>query len=47
MGTFYDESGSAVAYSDDGTHIYLFSGQPVAYFQRDSVYSFGGRHLGW
>jgi hypothetical protein len=47
MATFYDESGSAVAYSDDDTHVYRFSGQPVAYFQGDSVYSFGGRHLGW
>jgi hypothetical protein len=47
MATFYDQAGSPVAYTDDGKHIFLFSGQPVAYLHRDSVYSFDGQHLGW
>ena len=45
--TFYNRNGQPVAYTEDGTHIYLFSGEPVAYLHGDSVYSFGGRHLGW
>ena len=43
----YELSGLPVAYSDDGVHIYLYSGQAVAYFVGDSVYAFSGRHLGW
>ena len=43
----YDASGHAVAYCDDDTHIFLFSGEPVAYFVGRSVYSYVGRHLGW
>jgi len=45
--TFYDVSGRAIAYCDDGRHIYAFSGMPLAYLDDDSVYSFGGQHLGW
>lgn len=45
--TFYDTNGKPIAYSKDGKHIYLFTGEPVAYFFRDTVYSFDGRHLGW
>ena len=45
--TFYGRSGNAIAYTEDGVHIYLFSGKPVAYLDGESVYSFGGRHLGW
>ena len=44
---FYDRSGSPVAYTQDGTHIYTFKGEPVAYFHVESVYSFSGSHLGW
>ncbi|HCP31946.1 TPA: hypothetical protein DIT45_01645 [Candidatus Acetothermia bacterium] len=44
---FYDHSGSSVAYTQDGIHIYTFSGEPVAYLDGDSVYSFSGEHLGW
>ena len=43
----YDISGRAVAYCDDGAHIFLFSGKPLAYLTGRSVYSFQGRHLGW
>jgi hypothetical protein len=44
---FYDQNGTAVAYSEDRIHIYLYNGDPVAYFDRDSIYSFSGTHLGW
>jgi len=44
--TFYDSQGAPIAYTQDGVHIYLFSGQPVAHLSGTSVYSFGGRHLG-
>lgn len=45
--TFYNYTGRPVAYTDDGEHIYLFSGEPVAYIHGDSVYSYSGMHLGW
>jgi hypothetical protein len=45
--TFYDVAGSAIAYCDDGRLIYSFSGVPLAYLDRDSVYGFDGIHLGW
>ncbi len=44
--TLYDYTGRAVAYSDDGETIYLFSGMPVAYFYGELVYGFGGQQLG-
>lgn len=44
---FYDRYGHPVAYTEDETHIYLFTGKPVAYIAQDAVYSFGGNHLGW
>jgi hypothetical protein len=44
---FYDSSGLAVAYCEDYAHLLLYSGEPVAYFEGDCVYSFSGRHLGW
>ena len=44
---FYDRSGAAVAYTNDGENIYLYSGEPVAYLSDGSVYSFAGQHLGW
>lgn len=43
---FYDSDGNAIAYSDDGEHIYTFSGRPVAYLHSGSIYSFSGDHLG-
>ena len=45
--TFYDHNGSPIAYTADGTHIYLFSGEPVAYINRESVYVYYGKHVGW
>ena len=44
---FFDSSGLAVVYSEDYVHLFLYSGEPVAYFEGDNVYSFFGRHLGW
>jgi len=43
----YELSGFPVAYSDDGVHLFLYSGQAIAYFVGDSLYAFSGRHLGW
>lgn len=44
---FYDKSGKPIAYTEDGEHIYTFSGRPVAYFDAEAVYSFSGKHIGW
>ena len=44
---FYDKTGNPTAYTEDGIHIFLFSGKPVAYLEGDSVFSFTGVHLGW
>jgi hypothetical protein len=50
----FDGSGSASAYVavQDELTIYLWSGEPVAYLERDSaggfrIYGFNGKHLGW
>jgi hypothetical protein len=45
--TYYDAHGTPIAYTDDGDAIFLFTGQPAGYHDSDSVYSFGGKHLGW
>ena len=45
--TFYDCYGVPVAYTEDNETIYLFTGEPVAYFYENAVYSFSGIHLGW
>jgi hypothetical protein len=44
--TFYNKTGKPIAYTQDGEHIYLFNGSPVAYFHGGSVYSYKGKHLG-
>jgi hypothetical protein len=46
---FYDSSGRAVAYAsaDHELTIYLWSGRPVAYLDKENVYGFNGKHLGW
>ncbi|WP_182103770.1 4-fold beta flower protein [Niallia taxi] len=43
---FYNKNGTAIAYSQDGQHIYTFTGKPVAYLYDVSVYSYSGKHLG-
>ena len=45
--TFYDRNGKPVAYTEDDTHVFLFTGEPVAYFVENAVYGFNGKHLGW
>lgn len=44
---FYDSTGKEIAYTDDGEHIFSFSGRPVAYLFENSIYSFSGKHLGF
>lgn len=44
---FYDVSGFPIAYTEDDIHIYLYSGEAVAYLEEESVYSYSGKHLGW
>lgn len=44
---FYDNHGRATAYTEDNEHIYLFTGEPVAYLDRDAVYSYNGKQFGW
>jgi len=43
----FDSGGTPVAYSDDGMLLYLFSGEPVGYMEKGSVYSYSGRHIGF
>lgn len=44
---FYDATGRAYAYSNDGVTLYTYAGTPIAYFYSDSVYSYQGEHLGF
>ena len=44
---FYDRNGRPTAFCDDDTHIFLFSGEPVAYIYGNTVYNFKGKQLGW
>lgn len=46
--TFYDSHGNPSAYLyDDGEHIYLFNGKPVAYLHENTVYGYNGHQYGW
>ena len=50
--TLFDSRGRATAYIAEDLTIYMWSGKPVAYLDRDSgggfhVYGFNGKHLGW
>ncbi|SRR5260221_6685803 len=45
--SYYDIRGAAIAYTDDGEGVFLFSGEPAAYHDGDSIYSYVGTHLGW
>lgn len=46
---FYDSRGRAVAYiaGDTDLTIYLWTGEPTAYLDDDSLFGFNGKHLGW
>jgi hypothetical protein len=44
---FYNRHGEAIAYTDDGTHIYSWGGKPLAYIADDKIYSFAGQFRGW
>lgn len=44
---FADKHGDAVAYCDDETHVYFYSGEAVAYLDAGAVYSYPGAQLGW
>jgi hypothetical protein len=44
---FYDSAGRAIAYTEDGQHIYSYNGIPVAYIEGDSIFAYSGEHLGW
>ena len=45
----FDVRGRATVYLEpsDALTFYLWSGEPVAYLDDDSVYGFNGTHLGW
>jgi len=47
--SLFNKDGKAVAYIavDEGTTIYLWEGEPVAYLESENVYGFNGKHLGW
>jgi 4-fold beta-flower domain-containing protein len=42
-----DRDGNALAYSDDGENLFLFTGVPVAFLDVGAVYSYRGELLGW
>jgi hypothetical protein len=44
---FYDSNGRPYAYTDDGVHVFSFSGTPIAFISDDSIYSFSGVHIGY
>lgn len=50
--SLFDGKGSPRAYIAEDNTIYLWSGKPTAYLERDPVggfhvYGFNGKHLGW
>lgn len=45
--TFFDSNGKPIAYTEDGEHVFLFSGQPVAFISENSIYAFSGKHIGF
>ena len=44
---FYNKRGSLIAYTEDDCHVFKFTGEPLAYFNEDSVYTYEGKHLGF
>lgn len=50
--SLFDSTGTATAYIAEELTIYLWSGKPVAYLEKDDaggfhIYGFNGKHLGW
>lgn len=47
--SFYDSQGRPSAYFEPsgGLVLYLWSGEPVAYLDEESIFGFNGKHLGW
>ena len=45
--TFYNKKGSLIAYTEDSCHVFSFIGDPLAYINDDSVYTYEGKHLGF
>ncbi len=43
----FDSDGDAIAYISEDSTIYLWEGKPVAYLDKDNIYGFNGKHLGW
>ncbi len=43
----FDADGDAIAYIGKDSTIYLWEGKPVAYLDKDNIYGFNGKHLGW
>jgi hypothetical protein len=44
---FYNKSGSLIAYTEDNCHVFRFTGEPLAYINEDSVYTYEGKYLGF
>lgn len=44
---FYDQGGVAIAYSDDGVHVFMFAGEPIGYLEADAFYTYRGELMGW
>ncbi len=44
---FYNKTGSLIAYTEDNCHVFRFTGEPLAYVNEDSVYTYEGKHLGF
>jgi len=44
---FYDQGGFAIAYCDDGVHVFLFAGEPIGYLEADALYTYRGELMGW
>jgi len=44
---FYNKAGSQIVYTEDKIYFYLFSGEPVGYIDKNSIYNFEGTHLGF
>jgi len=44
----FDKHGKAAFFLDqDKIHVYAWDGSPVAFVEKEAVFTFKGRHLGW